>query len=139
MENLRPKVGVWVAIRKNWKVLLGKRKNAHWEWYRAFPWGHLEFNEQVEGCAIREVEEETWIKVKNLKIWWGFTNDFFEKENKHYITLYVVCDHDEWEVKIMEPHKCEKRERFERENLPSPLFVPFWNLKKQNFHPYKSV
>lgn len=136
MEKIRPKVGVWVAVRKDGKVLLWKRKNAHWDWSWSFPWWHLEFNEEVKDCALREVSEETGIKVKNLQLWWWFTNDIFHEENKHYITLYVICDYDEWEVQIMEPEKCEKWEWFEWESLPENLFLPFWNLKKQGFHPY---
>lgn len=37
MENNRPKVGVGVAIIKDGKVLLGKRKNAHGEGTWSFP------------------------------------------------------------------------------------------------------
>jgi 8-oxo-dGTP diphosphatase len=36
----------------------------------------------------------------------------------------------------MEPEKLEKWEWFKWENLPSPLFLPIKNLKKQNFYPF---
>ncbi|MFA7298286.1 MAG: NUDIX hydrolase [Candidatus Absconditabacterales bacterium] len=136
METNRPKIGVGVMIYKDEKILLGKRKNAHGDGTRSFPGGHLEFNESVEKCAIRETMEETGIKIKNIRMG-PFTNDIFHEENKHYITLFVLCDYDKGEVKVMEPEKCEKRERVTREEFPSPLFLPIKNLKKQGFHPFK--
>jgi len=135
METIRPKVGVWVIVRKDGKILLGKRINAHGDGTWCFPWWHLEFNESVEECAIRETLEEAGIKIKNISMG-PFTNDIFHEEKKHYITLFVICDYDEWEPKVMEPEKCEKRERVERENFHTPLFLPIENIKKQGFHPY---
>ncbi|MFH0701650.1 MAG: NUDIX hydrolase [Candidatus Woesearchaeota archaeon] len=135
MEN-RPKVGVGVIVIQNDKVLLGKRKNAHGEGSWSFPGGHLEFNEEVEECAIREVEEETGISIKNIRKA-TFTNDIFEKEGKHYVTLFVVSDFAFGEVKVMEPEKCERWEWFEWDKLPQPLFIPIQNLLKQKFSPFK--
>jgi len=133
----RPKVGVGVIIRKNNKILLGKRKNAHGSGSWSFPGGHLEFNEHVEDCARREVLEETGIHIKNIRLG-VYTNDIFEKEGKHYITIYVLCDYDSGELKIMEPEKCEKWEWFEWSRLPEPLFVPLQNLVKLNFNPFSN-
>lgn len=81
MSEDRPKIGVGVIIIKDDKVLLGKRINAHGEGSWGFAGGHLEFNEEVEDCAIREVKEETGISIKNLRNT-TFTNDIFEKEKK---------------------------------------------------------
>ena len=58
MESKCPKVGVGVAVVKDGKVLLGKRKNAHGEGTWSFPGGHLEYKESWEDCAIRETLEE---------------------------------------------------------------------------------
>ena len=74
--NQKPKVGVGVILCKENKVLLLKRKNAHGEGSWAPPGGHLEFNEELEDCVRREVEEETGLKVKNIKFI-GITNDMF--------------------------------------------------------------
>ena len=131
----RPKVGVGVVIIKDNKVLMGKRKNAHGEGSWSFPGGHLEFNEPIENCAQRETLEEVGIKIKNIKSG-PFTNDFFENEGKHYVTLYVISEYDSGEVRIMEPEKCECWEWFEWHNLPNPLFIPAQNLLKQGFSPF---
>lgn len=135
MDN-RPKVGIGVFIIRDNKTLLGKRKNSHGDGDWCFPGGHLEFNESWEDCAIRETLEETGLKIKNLRFGTA-TNDIFKKENKHYITIYMVADYVSGETKIMEPEKCEKWEWFEwdEKKLPKSLFVPQQNLLKQNFNP----
>ncbi len=136
MENKRPKVGIGVIVIKNGKVLLGKRKGAHGEGSWSFPGGHLEFNESWEDCALRETKEETGIKIKNLRFGTA-TNDIFQAEKKHYITIFMLADYDSGEVKIMEPEKCERWEWFEWDNLPQPLFLPIQNLRKRNYNPFK--
>jgi len=136
MKNNRPNVGVGVIIKKDNQVLLGKRKNAHGDGTWSFPGGHLEFNEEVEDCARREVMEETGLKIKNLKQA-TFTNDVFQKENKHYVTLYVMGEYISGEPRVMEPEKCEKWDWFEWDNLSEPLFIPILNLLKQSFNPFK--
>lgn len=136
MSEERPKVGVGVIILKEGKVLLLQRKNAHGEGAWCFPGGHLEFGEEIEDCARRETEEETGVKVDNL-IFAGLTNDIFEKENKHYITVFMLCDWQSGEAQIKEPEKCSAQGWFAWENLPKPLFLPITNLLKQGYHPFK--
>ncbi len=36
-----------------------------------------------------------------------YTNDVFQKEKKHYITLFVVADYDSGVLELKEPEKCE--------------------------------
>ena len=133
----RPKIGVGVIIIKDGKILLGKRRGSHGDGSWSFPGGHLEFNENIFDCAVREVLEETGIKIKNLRFG-PFTNDIFEKEGKHYVTLFVLSDYDSGEVELKEPEKCEKWDWFEWENFPEELFVPIRNLLKQDYNPVKS-
>lgn len=132
----RPKVGVAVIVIKSKKVLIGHRRNTgigRGVW--GFPGGHLEFNEEIFDCAIREVTEETGIKIHNLRIG-PYTNDFYTKENKHYITLFVIADYKSGEPKVLEPKKCRAWGWFSWDNLPSPLFLPIQNLRKQKFSPF---
>lgn len=130
----RPLVGISAVVVKGSKVLLGKRIGAHGENTWAFPGGHLEFGESFEECTEREVREETGLKIKNIRF--GIvTNDIFKKEDKHYITIFMVCNYASGKEKVMEPEKCERWEWFEWRNLPKPLFLPIQNLLKQNFNP----
>ena len=133
MEKV-PRVGVAVILLKNNKVLLGKRKNAHGEGTWGFPGGHLEFNESIENCVVREVIEETGLKIKNIRIG-TFTNDIFDKEGKHYITLFMLADYDSGKVTIMEPERMENWQWYSWDSLPKPLFLPIENLLKSGFNP----
>ncbi|NQU78099.1 NUDIX domain-containing protein [Candidatus Falkowbacteria bacterium] len=130
------RVGLGVLILKDNKVLFGKRKNSHGEGCWCAPGGHLEFGESFESCAARETLEEVDIKIKNIRLG-TVTNDIFEKEDKHYITIIMVADYDSGEVKLMEPEKCEKWDWFSWDNLPEPLFLPEINLLKQGYNPFE--
>lgn len=130
----KPKVGVGVIIIKDGKILLGKRKNAHGEGTWSFPGGHLEFNESWEECAKREVKEEACITIKNIRFG-AVTNDIFQAEERHYITIFMLADYDAGEAKVVEPEKCEKWEWFQWSQLPNPLFIPVQNLLKNGFNP----
>ena len=131
----RPAVGVAVIVIKNGKVLLGKRKGAHGSGSWAFPGGHLEFNESIEDCAKREVFEETGMSIKNLRFA-TITNDLFHQSNKHYVTLFVVCDHEDGNPQVKEPDKCEKWDWFYWNEFPKPIFLSLKNLLQQGFSPF---
>lgn len=133
MADNHPKIGVGVIIIKDGKILLGKRKNSLNAGQWGFPGGHLEFNEEIEDCAMREVKEETNLCIKNLKKI-TFTNDIFPKEGKHYVTLFIASEYDSGELKLMEPNKCERWDWFDTNNLPEPIFTPIKNLFKQKIN-----
>ena len=134
----RPKVGVGVILVKDNKVLLLKRKNTHGEGTWSFPGGHLELNEEIEDCVKREVEEETGITVSKIRFA-GLTNDIFEKENKHYITIFMICDWELGEAQIKEPEKCTKIGWHRWGELPQPLFLPITNILKQGYLPFGKI
>lgn len=131
----RPKVGVSVIIKRDGKVLIGKRKASHGTGTWAFPGGHLEYGESWEDCAKREVAEEVGIAIRNVQFA-AVTNDIFQKEEKHYITIFVTCDYESGEVKVMEPEKCEEWLWMSWEKLPGTLFLPIENLLLQEFKPF---
>jgi 8-oxo-dGTP diphosphatase len=132
--GMRPLIGVAAIVIKDNKVLLGKRKNAHGAGTWAFPGGHLEYKESIEACAKREVFEETGIHIKNIR-YGTFTNDIFPKDQKHYVTLFVISEYDEGDLELKEPEKCEKWDWFLWNELPEPKFLPLDNLLKQGFMP----
>ncbi|TSC78350.1 MAG: NUDIX hydrolase [Parcubacteria group bacterium Gr01-1014_33] len=135
-ENKYPKVGVGVIVAKDGKILIGKRKNAHGEGSWAFPGGHLKFGETWEECARREVMEETGIRIKNVSFARA-TNDFFPKEAKHYITIYMYSEYASGKVILCEPEKCEEWIWTPWDNLPKPHFIPLQNLLKTGYDPLK--
>jgi 8-oxo-dGTP diphosphatase len=124
MEINRPKVGVSIILKnKDNQILVGKRKGSHGAGSWAFPGGHLEFS-------------ETGVKRESVLLWEeiGFTNDIFEKEGKHYITIFIeLLIKDNTKIYNMEPEKCEEWVWKKVEDLEEPLFVPVKNyLKKFN-------
>ncbi|MFA6503200.1 MAG: NUDIX hydrolase [Candidatus Paceibacterota bacterium] len=135
MEEQRPKVGVGVIIKKDGKVLLGKRIGQHGTNTWSFTGGHLEFGETIEACAERETREEAGIEITNLRQA-AFTNDFYEKEQKHYVTILVVADYVSGEPRVMEPDKFEEWQWFSWDALPEPLLLPITSLLKQGYSPF---
>jgi len=138
MEDKKPGVGVALIVRNNGRVLMHKRKNkfAFGTW--AFPGGKLEFGEEFEECALRELWEEAGddIVVRDLEFATS-TNDIFAEENEHYATIFMRGDYVSGTPRIMEPEKCERWDWFEWGNLPLPLMLPIVNLIKQGYNPFE--
>lgn len=126
-----PRIGVGVIIfnKKN-QVLLGERQGSHGQNTWSFPGGHLEFFEPIFDCAKRETMEETGLKITNLKKSL-YTNSFHQKENKHYLTIFITADCIGDKPKTKEPHKIAKWSWFNFNKLPQPLFLPIQDLLNQ--------
>lgn len=99
---LHPRVGVSTILQnRHGQVLLGKRQGSHGAGTWQFPGGHLEYSEEIVSCAAREALEETGLvlRVSNdaaaatgadgAASIVAVTNDIFEQEHKHYITIFV--------------------------------------------------
>lgn len=54
--------------------------------------------ESFFACAERETLEETGLRVKGVKVV-AVTNDVFDAESKHYITIFVQCVMEDSEAK----------------------------------------
>lgn len=121
------RVGVGVIILDGTKILLGKRKNAHGSGTWSPPGGHLEFGETPQECARREVLEETGLTINKITAG-PYTNDFFQQEQKHYITLFMVAQYAGGNPELLEPNKCESWQWFDVNQLPQPLFLPMMNI-----------
>ncbi len=132
MNKKIPRVGIGVFVIKNGKFIMGCRKGAHGEGTWSVPGGHLEFGETVEKGAKREVKEETGMDIANIKVA-GITNDIFEKENKHYVTVWVTSNWKSGKPKIMEPDKFLDLDWYDFKNMPDNLFLPWKELLKSDF------
>ncbi|ETN42839.1 uncharacterized protein HMPREF1541_01997 [Cyphellophora europaea CBS 101466] len=86
--------------------LLGERLGSLGANTFALPGGHLEFGESFEECAAREAEEETGLKVRDLRFLTA-TNSVMDG-GKHYVTVFMVGVVDEEGGRKAEP---ETRER----------------------------
>ncbi|HDM8216554.1 nucleotide triphosphate diphosphatase NUDT15 [Vibrio campbellii] len=125
------RVGVATIILRDGAILLGERVGSHGANTWATPGGHLELGESIEDCAKREVLEETGLIVDSIEKF-TFTNDIFEKEGKHYVTLFVVASSASGEPQVTEPDKCKQWKWCRLDDLPEPLFLPLINLLKED-------
>ena len=130
MSSRYVRVGVGVFVWRDGKFIMGQRLGSHGANTWSVPGGHLEFGESWEDCAMREVQEETGMSVKNVRLL-TVTNDLFLDDNKHYITLWVECDWAQGEPTITEPDKWINQDWRNFQTLPKPLFEPCWrNLRR---------
>ena len=129
--NKQVRVGVATIILRDGAILLGERIGSHGANTWATPGGHLELGESIEDCAKREVLEETGLIVDSIEKF-TFTNDIFEKEGKHYVTLFVVASSTSGEPQVTEPDKCKQWKWCWLDDLPEPLFLPLINLLKED-------
>ncbi|KGR36014.1 ADP-ribose pyrophosphatase MutT [Vibrio campbellii] len=129
--NKQVRVGVATIILRDGAILLGERIGSHGANTWATPSGHLELGESIEDCAKREVLEETGLIVDSIEKF-TFTNDIFEKEGKHYVTLFVVASSASGEPQVTEPDKCKQWKWCRLDDLPEPLFLPLINLLKED-------
>src|SRR5262245_9908145 len=97
-----PRVGVGVLIFRKEYVHLGERRGSHGAHTWAPPGGHLEFGETVADCARREAMEETGLEITDIASG-PWTEDVFEAESKHYITVFMLARCKAGEPVVREP------------------------------------
>lgn len=133
MTDVAKKIGVWfgVMILRDGKILLGQRhfdpkkadSELHGEGTWTMPGGKMHFGESFEETCARETFEETGIVIDNSKIKIiSITNDIVP--DAHFVTIWFLCEHFEREAQVMEPDEITRREWFDLDNLPKPLFFP---------------
>ncbi|MHB1865266.1 MAG: nucleotide triphosphate diphosphatase NUDT15 [Candidatus Saccharimonadales bacterium] len=126
------RVGIGVFVFKDGKFILGRRQGSHGRGDWATHGGHLEFGETFEQAAKREVLEETGLKIKNVRFG-AITNDYFEKDKKHYVTVWVISDWVKGKERIKEPDKFIEQGWYDFNSLPSPLFAPWKQFLHSKF------
>lgn len=132
-EKKYPKVGVGVIIVKNGKVLIGKRqeKNQRGTW--CFPGGAIDFFESLEDCALREVREETGLKIKNIRPIYA-VDDFRKENKKHWVCVYLMADYVSGEPRPVDG-EFELWKWVSWSNIPSPRFTALRTLFKIDYKP----
>jgi len=117
-------VGVSVLVKRGDSILLEKRANVHGAGTWGPPSGHIDYGEIPELTAERETLEETGVTITNI-IFNCVTNDVFDTEKKHYITLWFEADYKMGEPLVKSPKEESEVGWFPWNALPQPLFLPF--------------
>jgi len=126
----RPEVGVGVLVVRDGNVLLGLRRGSHGAGTWSPPGGHLEFGEDPIDCVRREAFEEAGIELEACEFV-GITNDIFEVEGRHYVTLFYRATLAGGTPSVREPEKCDAWQWWPWEALPDNLFLPLRHLREQ--------
>jgi glyoxylase-like metal-dependent hydrolase (beta-lactamase superfamily II) len=126
----QPQVGVGVLIEREGSVLLGLRQGAHGAGTWSPPGGHLEFGEDTVDCIRREALEETGLEL-GACAFVGVTNDLFELEDRHYVTLFYRATTFSGSPSVREPEKCKAWQWWPWNDLPQNLFLPLRHLREQ--------
>lgn len=100
------RVGVGVILHTPWGYPMMLRKGSHGAGTWCFPGGHLEMNESVIACAMRELKEELNVTPDSVNILPWFTEDTWG-DQLHYITLYVQALTTQQPVNV-ETVKCDQ-------------------------------
>ncbi len=119
----RPKIGVGVIIENEKKeILIGKRIGSHSPYF-SIPGGHLEMGETFEEAAIKEVFEETGLKIFDPKVI-CVTNNLktFHESGKHYISVILLIQKFTGSAEVKEKDKCESWGWFSINKIPEPHF-----------------
>ncbi len=131
-------VAVDILLFKDKKVLLQRRANTGWndgKWNLVG--GHIENDESIESCIVREAKEELNITIqeKDLKI----VHCMQHKTDRQTIQFYVYCDKFKGEPEIQAEesngrtvYKADKLEWFEVDKLPSEI-IPSAQLAINSF------
>jgi 8-oxo-dGTP diphosphatase len=134
--NQEPKVGVGIIITKDDQVLLMKRKSLHGTGTWSTPGGHLDFGETPELCAAREAKEEVGLDIVDIRFR-AITNDVFDQQEKHYITIWMEGRSTSDEPYIAAEDEVAEIGWFAWNSLPNPLFLSLENLLKDSSYPPK--
>jgi 8-oxo-dGTP diphosphatase len=130
----RPRVGVGILITRRDEVLLVHRHGAHGAGTWSPPGGHLDYGETPEQCAIREAREETGVEVDTVRFR-ALTNDVFESERRHYITIWMQAAYRTGEAGVRSKRELTEVGWFRWDRLPAPLFLPLENLLAGRCYP----
>jgi ADP-ribose pyrophosphatase YjhB (NUDIX family) len=124
MQNPNFYAAAYMIIEnEKWETLFMKRQNTWFrDWYFQLPAGHLEWEESMIDCAIRESKEELCIDIleKDLSVvhishrispqekWW---------DTRVYFDIYVKIKQYFWTPVIGEPEKCSELKFIDIENI----------------------
>ncbi|MDO6963162.1 NUDIX domain-containing protein [Rhizobium alvei] len=115
-----PGFGVGLAIVRDGKLLLYRRTRppepGHWN----IVGGKVDVMEHSATAARREAEEETGLSITECRFL-CLSEQIFESDRQHWISVIYTTDKIEGEPRVTEPEKLPEFGWFSADALPSPL------------------
>lgn len=117
-----PGVGAGLAVLRDGKLLLYKRRNApeagHWN----IPGGKVDYMETSMVAAAREAEEESGLVIGKVTLL-CHSEKIIPDDGQHWISMIYVATEFTGEARIVEPDKFFDFGWFAPGELPQPLSV----------------
>jgi len=144
----RPKVGLGIFVfnSSSNKFLVGKRIK---EKCFGLPGGKLEYGETFEGCAQRELQEETNLNIDESRFKYLCSFNCINREIEyHWVEIFMIVhinSEEEKYIKNNELHKSEDwvwvdLEQIQNINDNNQLFIGLKTfLKKYNIHSLQNI
>lgn len=126
-ENLNSNIHLVVTnawIQKDNKYLVAQRslEDNYKPWFRSIVWGKLDYtdwNNALEQNIIKEIKEEVWIEVDDVKMIWN--RMWKTKTTVLYITF--LCKRKSWDAQALDDtEKVERMTIEEMQNFKEPNF-----------------
>lgn len=129
------RVGVAINIIKNGHYLLLKRKSELGTDTWCAPGGKMEYGESIYECGLREFREEVGENIIiSDPFFYCVTNDIFEKEEQHFITINLISEYISGKAVINEPDKFSDIGWFHIDIVEEmELFLPTRNFITKGF------
>jgi len=127
-RNPVPTVDIIIEIED--KIVLIERKNPPHGW--AIPGGFVDYGESYETAAIREAEEETSIKVTDLKQFRTYSNPDRDPRQHTASTVFIATGTNQ----PIAADDALRAELFSQDNLPELVFDHQEILK--DYYEYKN-
>lgn len=115
------RVSVILPNEKGELLLIKHRKPTRSYW--VLPGGHLDYGETLEGCAVRELKEETNLAIRVERMLY-VSEAIAPDQSRHIVNLYYLARLLGGELR-----------RGEEEVLEEVKFIPFADLEKITLYP----
>ncbi len=118
---------VYLIIKnEKWEILFWRRKSDFKNGYfQIIPAGHLEWEETVFDCAIREAREEVGIDIQENDLKVIHISHRVSMGERVYFDIYVEVRNYTWEIKLCEDDKCSEIKFVDIDNSGDDKFVGY--------------
>lgn len=115
-----PGLGCGLAILREGKLLLYRRRNAPEAGSWSIVGGKVDHMERAINSARREAQEESGLIIGMVELL-CISEQIIEEERQHWLSLIYVTEDFAGEARVMEPEKLPEFGWFPLDALPAPL------------------